>query len=126
MLDWSKLEKAAAGTKGLLPVAIQHADTLEVILVAYINQIAFEESLKRKQLVLWSSSRQELWIKGETSGETFALIEAFVNCEQNSLLFKVRPNRGAICHTKNLKGEARNCYYRRIDLETKELENLDP
>ena len=97
-LDWQKLEKAVAGTKGIIPVAVQHADTREVILVAYINQQAFKESLKRKMLVLWSSSRQELWVKGATSGETFALVEAYVNCEQNSLLFVVRPERGGICH----------------------------
>lgn len=125
-LDWNKLEKAVAGTKGIIPVAVQNADTREVILVAYINQLAFEESLKRKMLVLWSSSRQELWIKGLTSGETFELIEARVNCEQNSLLFIVRPNRGGICHTKNAKNEPRNCYYRRINLETRQLENIDP
>jgi phosphoribosyl-AMP cyclohydrolase len=125
-LDWNKLEKAVAGTKGIIPVAVQNADTREVILVAYINKLAFEESLKRKMLVLWSSSRQELWIKGLTSGETFELIEARVNCEQNSLLFIVRPNRGGICHTKNQKGEPRDCYYRKIDLNTLALENLDP
>ena len=125
-LDWNKLEKAVAGTKGIIPVAVQNADTKEVILVAYINKLAFEESLKRKMLVLWSSSRQELWIKGLTSGETFELIEARVNCEQNSLLFIVRPNRGGICHTKNTKGEPRDCYYRKIDLNTLALENLDP
>jgi phosphoribosyl-AMP cyclohydrolase len=125
-LDWNKLEKAVEGTKGIIPVAVQNADTKEVILVAYINQQAFEESLKRKMLVLWSSSRQELWIKGLTSGETFELVDAFVNCEQNSLLFLVRPNRGGICHTKNKEGEPRNCYYRRIDLENPtQLINID-
>ncbi len=124
-LDWDKVEKAAAACKGIIPVAVQNADTKEVILVAYINRQAFEESLKRKMLVLWSSSRQELWIKGLTSGETFELLEARVNCEQNSLLFIVRPNRGGICHTKNEKGEPRNCYYRRIDFDTQELINLD-
>ncbi len=125
-IDWDKVEKAAAACKGIIPVAVQHADTKEVILVAYINRQAFEESLKRKMLVLWSSSRQELWIKGLTSGETFELIEARVNCEQNSLLFIVRPNRGSICHTKNKNGQPRDCYYRRIDLDTQELINLDP
>jgi len=125
-LDWDKVEKAAAACKGIIPVAVQNADTKEVILVAYINQQAFEESLKRKMLVLWSSSRQELWVKGLTSGETFELLEARVNCEQNSLLFIVRPNRGGICHTKNENGEPRDCYYRKINFETQELENLDP
>lgn len=125
-LDWDKVEKAAAACKGIIPVAVQNADTKEVILVAYINQQAFEESLKRKMLVLWSSSRQELWIKGLTSGETFELLEARVNCEQNSLLFIVRPNRGGICHTKNKKGEPRDCYYRSINFDTQALENLNP
>ena len=125
-LDWQKLEKAVAGTKGIIPVVVQEVDSREVILVAYINQQAFEESLKRKKLVLWSSSRNELWIKGATSGETFELLEAYVNCEQNSLLFIVRPERGGICHTKNSNGEPRNCYYRRIDInDGKSLENLD-
>ena len=125
-LDWQKLEKAVAGTKGIIPVVVQEVDSREVILVAYINQQAFEESLKRKKLVLWSSSRNELWIKGATSGETFELVEAYVNCEQNSLLFIVRPERGGICHTKNSNGEPRNCYYRRIDMNNgKSLENLD-
>jgi phosphoribosyl-AMP cyclohydrolase len=126
-LDWQKLEKAVAGTKGIIPVAVQHADTREVILVAYINQQAFEESLNRRMLVLWSSSRQELWIKGATSGETFTLLEAYVNCEQNSLLFIVRPERGGICHTKNAAGAPRNCYYRKINLDApSQLDNLDP
>ena len=126
VLDWQKLEKAVAGTKGIIPVAVQDVNSREVILVAYINQLAFEESLKRKMLVLWSSSRQELWVKGATSGETFALVEAYVNCEQNSLLFVVRPERGGICHTKNNQGKPRNCYYRRIDITNGvRLENLD-
>lgn len=125
-LDWQKLEKAVAGTKGIIPVVVQEVDSREVILVAYINQQAFEESLKLQKLVLWSTSRNELWIKGATSGETFELIEAYVNCEQNSLLFIVRPERGGICHTKNSNGEPRNCYYRRIDINNgKSLENLD-
>ena len=125
-LDWNKLEKAVEGTKGIIPVAVQNADTKEVILVAYINRQAFEESIRRRMLVLWSSSRQELWIKGATSGETFELVDAYVNCEQNSLLFLVRPNRGGICHTKNKKGEPRNCYYRRIDLDNpNRLINID-
>jgi phosphoribosyl-AMP cyclohydrolase len=69
---------------------------------------------------------KELWVKGQTSGETFELIEVRVNCEQNSLLYRVRPRRGGICHTRNQSGQPRNCYYRRLDFETGELENLDP
>ena len=126
LLDFNKLEKAVGQSKGIIPVAVQHADTREVILVAYTNELAFRKSLESKSLVLWSTSRNELWVKGKTSGETFDLVEARVNCEQNSLLYVVRPRRGAICHTKNKAGQPRNCYYRRVNLETMKLENLDP
>ncbi len=125
-LDFSKIAKIAETSPDVIPVAIQHADTNEVILVAYTNEFAMKTSFEKRTLVLWSTSRRELWEKGATSGETFELLEAFVNCEQNSLVYKVRPKRSAICHTKNEQGEPRNCYYRRINLSTQELENLDP
>ena len=125
-LDFNKLEKAVGQSKGIIPVAVQHADTRELILVAYTNELAFRKSLADRSLVLWSTSRNELWEKGKTSGETFDLVEARVNCEQNSLLYLVRPRRGGICHTKNAAGQPRNCYYRKIDAATMKLENLDP
>ena len=125
-LDFDKIAKIAANSKGVIPVAIQHADTKEVILVAYTNEKAFRLAMETRSLVLWSTSRNELWEKGKTSGETFDLIAAFVNCEQNSLVYQVRPRRGAICHTKNKAGQPRNCYYRKIDFKTLALENIDP
>lgn len=124
-LDWNKLAKAAR-CPGLVPVAVQDAETREVILVAYTNEEAFRISLRTRTLVLWSTSRNELWEKGKTSGETFELLEARVNCEQNSLLYRVRPRRGGICHTRNRDNAPRDCFYRRIHPETGELENLDP
>ena len=124
-LDFDKLAKAAR-CGGVLPVAVQHADTNEVILLAYTNEMAFQKSLAERTLILWSTSRNELWEKGKTSGETFELVEVRVNCEQNSLLYRVRPRRGGICHTRNGAGQPRNCYYRRLDLATGRLENLDP
>ena len=125
-LDFNKLEKAVGQSKGIIPVAVQHADTKELILVAYTNELAFRKSLADRSLVLWSTSRNELWEKGKTSGETFDLVEARVNCEQNSLLYLVRPRRGGICHTKNQAGQPRNCYYRKIEPTTMTLENMDP
>ena len=125
-LDFDKIAKIAANSKGVIPVAVQHADTKEVILVAYTNELAFRKSMEARSLVLWSTSRNELWEKGKTSGETFDLIAAYVNCEQNSLVYVVRPRRGAICHTKNKAGTPRNCYYRKIDFQTQALENQDP
>ncbi len=125
-LDFGKLVKITETCKDAIPVAVQHADTHEVILVAYTNERAMRQAFRARTLVLWSTSRNELWEKGKTSGEIFDLIEARVNCEQNSLLYRVRPRRGGICHTQNRAGEPRNCYYRRIDLDTLALENLDP
>ncbi len=125
-LDFHKLAKAAAGSPDVLPVAVQDADTQAVILVAYTNEQAFRLALRERRLILWSTSRNALWEKGKTSGETFDLVEAFVNCEQNSLLYRVRPRRGGICHTRNRAGRPRNCFYRRINLDTLRLENLDP
>lgn len=125
-LDFRKLAKAAAAAPEVLPVAVQNADTNEVILVAYANELALRTALEKRSAVFWSTSRNELWEKGATSGETFDLLEVRVNCEQNSLLYRVRPRRGGICHTKNKAGEPRNCYYRRLSFETGELENLDP
>jgi phosphoribosyl-AMP cyclohydrolase len=125
-LDFNKLLSAAKCRTGLIPVAIQNIDTKEVILIAYTNKQAFYECLKRRILILWSSSRNELWEKGKTSGNQFKLIEAYVNCEQNSLLDKVRPAAGGICHTKNSSGKPRDCFYRRINLDTLRLENTNP
>jgi phosphoribosyl-AMP cyclohydrolase len=124
-LDFNKLAKVAE-IPGVLPCAVQNADTGEVILVAYVNEPALARSIETRSAVFWSTSRNELWEKGKTSGETFDLLEVRVNCEQNSLLYVVRPRRGGICHTKNEAGEPRNCFYRRLDFETGRLQNLDP
>jgi phosphoribosyl-AMP cyclohydrolase len=123
-LDFDKIAKVAK-CAGIVPVVVQNADTNDVILLAYTNERAFRQAVETRTLVLWSTSRNELWEKGKTSGETFELIEVRVNCEQNSLLYKVRPRHGGICHTKNKQNKARNCFYRRLNLSSLKLENLD-
>jgi phosphoribosyl-AMP cyclohydrolase len=125
-LDFDKLSQIGAKNMGVVPVAVQNADTDEIILVAYVNKEALDLSIKTKTATFFSTSRNEIWVKGATSGAEFELTEIFVNCEQNSLLYKVRPKKENICHTKNQKGEARNCYYRRLDFDTGKLVNLDP
>ncbi|MGB9745438.1 MAG: phosphoribosyl-AMP cyclohydrolase [Bacteroidales bacterium] len=97
-----------------------------VILVAYTNRKAIDESLKTGLASFWSTSCNELWVEGKTSGQYFDLVEVLVNCEQNSLVYKVKPKNGGICHTKNKEGEPRNCFYRRLNPETLKLENLNP
>lgn len=125
-LDFQKLRKITKTESNVVPVAVQNTDTREVILIAYANEQALNHAVQTRTATFWSTSRNELWIKGESSGETFELLEVYVNCEQNSLVYLVRPRRRSICHTKNQSGQPRNCYYRRLNLETGELENLDP
>lgn len=121
-LDFKKIAKMTG--QEVIPVAIQNVDTKEVILVAYTNEQAMLESIRLRRLVLWSTSRKELWYKGKTSGNEFELTEILVNCEQNSLVYKVRPLRGNICHT-SYQGVANNCFYRKIDMESMRLVNLN-
>jgi len=124
-LDFNKLTKAVSACPGVIPVAVQNADTKDIILVAYANEAALQKSIAERMAVFWSTSRNELWEKGKTSGETFELLEVRVNCEQNSLVYIVRPRRGGICHTKNKQGEPRDCYYRTLNFDTGKLVNLD-
>ncbi len=125
-LDFTKIAKAAAQSPDVIPVAVQNADTMEVILIAYTNEYAMKHSIKTRTATFWSTSRNALWIKGEGSENTFRMVDIRVNCEQNSLVYLVRPNGEGICHTTNSQSTARNCYYRRLNMDTGVLESLDP
>lgn len=122
MLDWNKISGMDRENK-VIPVAVQNSITKEVILIAYTNEEAFAETVRRKKLVLWSTSRNKLWFKGAESGNTFTVVNIFVNCEQNSLVYHVLPDKGNICHT-SFKGVPNNCYYRQLDTDRMKLINL--
>jgi phosphoribosyl-AMP cyclohydrolase len=114
-LDFTKLQKVARTESLVVPVVVQDADTKEVLVVAYANQLALDTTLKTGIATFWSTSRNELWIKGKTSGDTLKIVEVRVNCEQNSLLYLVRMMGGGVCHTKDAEGKTRpTCYYRAI------------
>ncbi len=113
-LDFSKLRQVGETNQDVLPVVLQNADSGDVLFVGYANQEALRETLRTRTAVLWSTSRSELWHKGATSGDVLDIVEVRVNCEQNSLLYRVRP-RGGVCHTKTPAGGTRSrCYYRRL------------
>ena len=112
MLDWNKISGMDRENK-VIPVAVQNSITKEVILIAYTNEEAFAET-----------SRNKLWFKGAESGNTFTVVHIFVNCEQNSLVYQVTPDKGNICHT-SYNGVANNCYYRELDMNTMKLINLN-
>lgn len=123
MLDWNKIS-GMAGENKVIPAAVQNIITKEVILIAYTNEEALTETIRKKKLVLWSTSRNKLWFKGAESGNTFTVNRIFVNCEQNSLVYQVTPDKGNICHA-SCNGVANNCYYRELDMDTMKLINLN-
>lgn len=115
LLDFHKLKKVAQSAEPVLPVAVQHAGTKDVLIVAYANETALKYTLEHGIAAFWSTSRNELWVKGATSGDTLEIVEIRVNCEQNSLLYIVKPLGVGACHTKDADGNTRmSCYYRRI------------
>ena len=101
--------------KNLLPVVTQDAETKEVLILSFVNLEAFEETLKSGYATYWSRSRNELWKKGMTSGDMLKMTEIRINCEQNSLLFLVKPEGKGACHAKDKnKMPYSSCYYRKI------------
>ncbi|MDA7757559.1 hypothetical protein N8920_06635 [Opitutales bacterium] len=114
-LDFKKLKKVARCEEDIIPAIAQDAHTGEVLIVGYANQKALDTARKENMATFWSTSRNELWIKGKTSGDYLEIIEICVNCEQNSILYKVVPRGKGACHTKNRDGKARSgCYYRTL------------
>lgn len=117
-LDFTKLKKVAACGADLLPAVAQDVDTGEVLILGYANALALETARREGMATFWSSSRNELWIKGKTSGDYLKIVEIRVNCEQNSILYLVKPAGKGACHTKDHSGTARSgCYYRRLNAD---------
>jgi phosphoribosyl-AMP cyclohydrolase len=101
--------------KKLVPVVTQDALTRDVLILAFVNEEAFEETRSSGYATYWSRSRNELWKKGLTSGDMLEVEEIRINCEQNSLLFLVTPRGKGACHAKQRDGSPyKSCYYRRI------------
>ncbi|MDD5032100.1 MAG: phosphoribosyl-AMP cyclohydrolase [Patescibacteria group bacterium] len=118
-LDFGKLRRVANKCPKVIPVVVQDWQTGEVLLLAYANEQALRETLKKGVAVFWSTSRGEygeLWVKGETSGCFLEIKEVRVNCDQNSLLYLVEKPEGiGACHTEDESGGFReSCFYRKI------------
>lgn len=95
----------------LVPTVIQDANNLQVLMVGFMNQTAFQQTLSTHRVHFFSRSRNQLWRKGETSGNELHVEEIRVNCEQNSLLIIATPV-GPTCHTGH-----DSCYFRRVDYD---------
>jgi phosphoribosyl-AMP cyclohydrolase len=117
-LDFTKLRKVASCEADVLPAIAQDAKTGEVLIVGYANQLALDTALECGMATFWSTSRNELWIKGKTSGDYLKIEDIRVNCEQNSILYSVTPAGKGACHTKSQGGVARSgCYYRSLQVD---------
>jgi phosphoribosyl-AMP cyclohydrolase len=110
--------------KTLIPVVTQDFNTKEVLILAFANKEAFDETIRSGYATYFSRSRNELWKKGLTSGDMLKIEEIRINCEQNSLLYMVTPMGKGACHAKKENGLPHSsCYYRKIS--DGRLENLD-
>jgi phosphoribosyl-AMP cyclohydrolase len=103
MIDFEK-----AG--GLVPAIAQDAATGEVLMMAYMNKEAFEETVRTQRAVYYSRSRNKLWRKGEESGNVQEVKEIFLDCDNDTILLKVHQIGGAACHEGY-----KSCFFRRID-----------
>ncbi len=110
----------------LVPVVTQDARTKDVLILAFVNKAAFDETRRSGHATYWSRSRNELWKKGLTSGDMLRVEEIRINCEQNSLVYLVTPQGQGACHAKQQDGSPyKSCYYRRINADGT-LEEVDP
>ena len=113
-LDFEKLSRVAKTGHSVIPVAVQDVDSKAVLLIGYANRQALDHALEHRVATFWSTSRDELWIKGATSGDILELIDVRINCEQNSLLYLVRLEGDGTCHTKENDRTRYGCFYRSI------------
>ena len=110
MKEESGLIELQFDEKGLIPAIVQDVTTGQVLMLAYMNQSAYAETLQTGRVCYWSRSRQKLWRKGEESGNIQELKEIFYDCDADTLLVKVNQIGGAACHEGY-----KSCFFRRID-----------
>ena len=101
---------------GLIPAVVQDAENLEVLMVAYMNAESIRRTIDTGHVTFWSRSRQEFWVKGQTSGHFQHLVSLQVDCDQDCLLVKVKQD-GPACHEGY-----RSCFFRRISAGGEELD----
>lgn len=102
-LDFSK-------GRGLLPAIAQDARTGKVLMLAYIDETSFKKSLETGEVHYWSRSRREIWHKGGTSGHVQKIREILIDCDADTVLFKVEQIGGAACHTGY-----ESCFHKRLE-----------
>lgn len=106
------IENLKFDPQGLIPAVVQNAQTKEVLMVAYMNRDTVQQTIETGKATFWSRSRQQVWIKGETSGNFLEVQQIRVDCDGDCLVVLAEP-KGPACHTGN-----RSCFFRRLEGET--------
>jgi len=116
MMDFTKIKTIArTSSRDVIPVAVINIDTGRLLIIAYVDEQALRATFVNKLATFWSTSKNKLWPKGQTSGDELQFIYAEVNCEQNSLAFYVRPKKGGACHVTDESGNTyKTCYFREL------------
>ena len=109
------IKKLQFNDKGLIPAIIQDADSLRVLTLCYMNEEALKTTLKKKEIYVYRRSKGKIMLKGETSGCVQRVKEMYIDCANNSLLFKVDQTRAA-CHEGYF-----SCYFTRINEKGEEV-----
>ena len=121
----SMIELDFSRSGGLIPAIAQDAATGEILMQAWIDERAFRETLMTGFATYYSRSRRQLWRKGESSGCRQKIVEVLVDCDCDSVIYRVEQLGGAACHTGH-----RSCFYRRVtpdgSLEETDLPVFDP
>ncbi len=107
----------AKSADGLLPAIVQEYSSGQVLMLAYINDLAWVRTLETGKAHYWSRSRNTLWLKGETSGHVQLIREILVDCDEDTVIFQVEQLGGAACHTGH-----KSCFFRRIQGEALQIE----
>lgn len=111
----SVLQQLAFDQNGLIPVITQDALSNEMLMFAWMNAEALEQTLSTGRVTYWSRSRQQLWLKGETSGHTQRLVSLSIDCDGDAILCRVE-QIGAACHTGR-----RSCFYLDVEPSTRKV-----
>lgn len=106
----NNLDALRFDSNGLIPAIVQESTTQEVLMLGYMNSESLRVTFEKRLVTFWSRSRNELWTKGETSGNTLELVEVSYDCDADALLVKAKLNGDAVCHTG-----ARSCFFTTID-----------
>lgn len=112
-IDLSFINTLKFDEKGLIPVVVQDVDTKEVLMLAYMNKESMKKTLRDKKATYYSRSREELWTKGEISGNTQHVVGFYYDCDKDTILLIVK-QKGVACHTGNY-----SCFFNKIFCDEK-------